>query len=526
MMLAVVLCLISATPMEVRAEAPPYLKSVTYFSDGWSINFWNTESPDMEAELEQIVNDGFNSIILVIPWREFQPNTERYTEYTDYAMKKLNRVMEAAQKQGLWVSARIGYTWDYYNGDESVLKRYESILSSDSTRRAWMHYAQTIYQEMSAYDNFYGGFITWEDFWNFLQSAFAMTNKQERIKKAKSCGYTEYVKQHYSLSELGGMYGENFRSYTEIYLPAKDQVAAKLFYDYYNEFLNGLLAQTQQVFPGLSMEVRLDQDELYNDLGERYFYNHAATYACKGAEYTGAMISVAMGQENRGERVSAAVGIAALDGYLSHVRRLNEEKKFYFEQFLYMDNTREFGYNAQILPEQLPAYIEGMAPVLARHGIGYGIWVYRDYGNNQIYNPQFALGLEGWKPQGSVTVQEKNGTPMAVLKRGSKLTQTLRGTMRGRSSEEIRVRFRASAETPSSLDVYAGRQKKTVRIEENRIYEVRFSDVAVTEVSFQGNGEVCLDDIQLYDFVQEGRLYDMDNQPLDCIEAFRQLNQS
>ena len=59
-----------------------YLKSATYYSDEWVINFWNSESSHMEEELKQIAEDGFNSIILVVPWREFQPsmNPQRYND--------------------------------------------------------------------------------------------------------------------------------------------------------------------------------------------------------------------------------------------------------------------------------------------------------------------------------------------------------------------------------------------------------------------------------------------------------------
>lgn len=57
------------------AERPAYRRSATYTSDAWVINFWNTESDHMEEELAQIAADGFNSIILVVPWREFQPGT-------------------------------------------------------------------------------------------------------------------------------------------------------------------------------------------------------------------------------------------------------------------------------------------------------------------------------------------------------------------------------------------------------------------------------------------------------------------
>ena len=59
--------------MEAQAAFPEYLKSVTYFGDAWPINYWGTEDDNMGANFARIKADGFNSIILVIPWREFQP---------------------------------------------------------------------------------------------------------------------------------------------------------------------------------------------------------------------------------------------------------------------------------------------------------------------------------------------------------------------------------------------------------------------------------------------------------------------
>lgn len=501
-----------------------YLKSVTYFSDAWPINFWNTESTNMEAELAQIAADGFNSIILVIPWREFQPNMGQPDTYTDYAMEKLERIMKSANAQGLMVTARIGYTWDYYDANADVTRRYESIMYSEVTMKAWLAYAETIYRKMSAYENFRGGFITWEDFWNFPEKAFYLSGKPARQRTAAACGYIRYLKQHYSLEELSLLYGEAIKSYESVYIPEKKQPAAGLFYEFYDEFLNDLLLKTQQVFPGLSMEVRLDQDVVYDLEGQPYYYNHSRTYDCQNASYTGAMISVAMGQKNHGEKVSAASGVAALNGYLAHVRTLNGGKPLYMEQFLYMDNTRGFSRNAQIIPEQLPAYITGMRPVLKNHGMGYGIWVYRNYTNNQLYNPQFALDLRGWTSQGNVRVSEEKGTSMAVLRGGSSLHQQLCGDMRGRKAENASVRFRAYSETPVWLEVSLGYEKKSIQIQEDKIYEVMFAEVTGSDLTIESDGVIWLDDIQVYDFVQEGRIYDISNQPMDCLPAFRNLN--
>ena len=63
-----------------------HLRSATYYSDDWVINFWNSESVHMEEELARIAADGFNSIILAVPWREFQPETAPVM-YEEYAWK-------------------------------------------------------------------------------------------------------------------------------------------------------------------------------------------------------------------------------------------------------------------------------------------------------------------------------------------------------------------------------------------------------------------------------------------------------
>lgn len=125
---AVALLLSVSFPFHAAAAKMPrdYVKAATYVSDAWVINFWNTESDHMEEELAQIAADGFNSIILVIPWREFQPETNPVS-YNDYAFRKLERVMEAAGEQGLWVSLRISYTWDYYEEEEALI-RFRELL--------------------------------------------------------------------------------------------------------------------------------------------------------------------------------------------------------------------------------------------------------------------------------------------------------------------------------------------------------------------------------------------------------------
>lgn len=62
-----------------------------------------------------------------------------------------------------------------------------------------------------------------------------------------------------------------------------------------------------------------------------------------------------------------------------------------------MDSTEAFSHNTQVEDEQVGEFVRNLAPVLSGRTNGYGLWVYRNYVNNAVYNSQFALepgGLE------------------------------------------------------------------------------------------------------------------------------------
>lgn len=502
---------------------PSYLTSATYYSDDWVVNFWNSESRHMDQELQQIASDGFNSIILVVPWREFQPDMEKLS-YNSYALKKLDRVMELAAKHGLWVVLRIGYTWDYNGPKSSVLNRYESLIYDKKVRGAWIDYARVLYGAASVHKNFYGGFITWEDFWYFTETATKISDRNTARKLAGSCGFRDYLREHYSLKELSGFYGEEFTGYYEIYLPLKNHPAAFLFYDFYDSFLNQLLLQTQEVFEGLSFEARLDGECLYKQDGTPYHYAHEATYSGGNAAYTSAMFSIAMGQANQGERVSAEQGILASASYMQHVAGLTGGKPLYLDQFLFTDNTPGFAHNAQIEPDQTGSYLMGMLPALRSYTMGYGIWTYRNYGNNQLYNTQFALGLKGWRYGQGVEVVIQDGSPAARIPDGQKLQQSFHDELDHNGGGPTSVRFRTGSESRGRLEVCIGPVRETVEVDGSRDYELTYPFTEADSISFISRGEVYIDDIYVYSHVQNGQLYDEKGKELQWIRTIRSIN--
>lgn len=320
-------CLMAFVPsLNVRAEMPGYIRAATYTSDAWVANFWNTESDHMEEELAQIAADGFNTIILVIPWREFQPSVMPLT-YNPYAFEKLDQVMEAAQKQGLSVMFRLGYTWDYYE-DEGSVYRFRELLRSDAVRNGWLAYAGRIYETGSRYSNFCGGFMTWEDFWNYAEDAGNFGRRDNSRKEAKQIGFQDYLKERYTLSELNEIFqpAVAFSSYEEVYIPGRSDHAYRLFYEFYDAYLSELLADTQKCFPGLSMEVRLDGDQVPDADGEGMMrVNHYDTFACGDADYTALMYSVSMGRA-AGQTVLVHEAFRTMGEQLAQVKAHNGGK--------------------------------------------------------------------------------------------------------------------------------------------------------------------------------------------------------
>lgn len=507
----------------VPATPPSYLKSVTYVSDAWVINFWNTESDNMDAELKQIAADGFNSIILAIPWREFQPGTSPVS-YNQYAFDKLDRVMRAAEDHGLWVELRVSYTWDYYEEEESRL-RFREMIGNEKLERAWLEYVEKLYQTASGYPNFHGGFITWEDFWNYMEDSTHFGTGLESKKEAERIGFQDYLERYYTLEEVMDYYDpvKPFHSFQDIYMPQKTSPAYKLLFDFYDDYLIGLLHSAQQVFPNLSMEVRLDVDPVNGKDGGKVGAHHFRTFPCGTSSYTSLMYSVAMGQENRGEKISAATALAAMDSQLNVVKMYNGGKPIYIDQLLYTDSTEEFSHNAQLLDSERNLFITSLPDILRKYTNGYGVWSYWNYTNNPVYNSQFALDERGWETS-RANVVERDGSRQMRIEGSGRISQKIGSRIDGKFDHANYVRFSADSDEPATLYVVLGSVTKEVQVNGKGQYELNFGRLSYDKVEFRAGKEVYVDNIHVYNFIQDGQLHDLDNQELDCMDAIRTLN--
>lgn len=509
--------------VSAQAAVPSYLKAVTYVSDAWVSNFWNTESDHMEEELAQIAADGFNCIVLAIPWREFQP-TVMPVSYNRYAMDKLDQVMEAADRHGLAVEFRVGYTWDYY-AEENAPHRFRRLLREPEMQAAWLDYVGQLYEAGSAHPNFHGGFITWEDFWNYLESAGDFGTGGNSRREAKECGYQDYLEKHYTIEQLNEIYQPEtaFEDYSDVYIPRRQDYAFHLFYEFYDAFLNKLLRESQKRFPDLSMEVRLDADPVENREGTGTMgISHYSTFPCGSSSYTSLMYSVSMGR-SFGQVLSASDAIHTMNEQLSIVKSHNGGKPIFIDQLLYMDATEGFENNARLLESHRGLFLMNLPATLRTYTNGYAVWTYRNYTNNPVYNCQFALGSRGWETKNAATGEYKGSMQMYVQPGGS-ITQKIGHRIGGRTTHDNFVRFTAESSSPVTVTVSLGSAWKQVEVNGSGTFEANLGPVNFYDVTFQADGPVYLDNIQVYNFVQDGQLRDVDGNELSCMSAMRVLN--
>lgn len=502
------------------------IKAATYYSDEWVINFWNSESEDMDEELKAIREDGFNTIIVCVPWREFQPVTVGDI-YNDYAFKKLDRVMLSAEANGLSVMLRLGYTWDYYD-ESDILKRYEELLYKSTTRTAWFSYAKKIYETVSAYPNYIGAFLTWEDFWNFINVAENFTEGYTAESLAKSTGYSDYARENYSREELEKLYGEKI-DMERLTFPKKDTDAYKVFLEFYDDWLNRLLRETQEVFPDLSMEVRLDmdtygfEDEEAAD-GEKKGFTHEITYPCGSSSYSSNMLSANMGFGTAGELLEAEA-TAGMSEQILKKHAAGAGKPVFCDQFLFTDNTPGFEDNARLPEEEIDGYLRLMGPVFDRNTIGYGIWTYRDYADNIVYNSQFGLGLEGWKHYGGVRVENAEGSKMCRMDAGATITQEL-GSRNYISSENTKISMRVKAETPANIRIKLGSSESSVPVSGDMDIDIGLPKQEKYTLSIHTDRDILIDDIKVYSHITRAGVYNEDGSEGAHLQAIRDLNSS
>src|SRR6478736_8102747 len=106
--LAIVLSACGQPAVAPTATAPP-LVGVHYFGTAWPMNFiGGFRRASVPGDFRRIAGDGFNSVVLLVSWGDFQPVTSPCCQYDERAWERLHFLLEQARLAKLQVVLRVG----------------------------------------------------------------------------------------------------------------------------------------------------------------------------------------------------------------------------------------------------------------------------------------------------------------------------------------------------------------------------------------------------------------------------------
>lgn len=348
--------------------------------------------PVIRQELKQLRKDGFNTIIVVVPWRSFQSN-QQPVEYDSFYQSQLRLVLKEAQGIGLAVLLRVAYTHQVMlEPSLNGFRWAQAMLTDPAIEAAWLDYFAEVSRITQEFDCCIGGFISWEELWH----AFRVWQEQSgeaNAAAARASGYLGYLDAR-GIEHTGC-------------IPQKDSAEHAHFLDFANARMAAMFERARSRWPQLGVEYRVDKDPVPSDDGVQWRdNNNFLDWEPHRYSYWAPF----MGAQNVGEELSAEQAEALLRYMLDSTSGGGRFPGQVLEQFNFIDNTQKYlGTHAKIAEKDLGEFLRLAVPLLRRYAGGYGLWASRDYRMNLLYNGAFLDECRGWVMRGAAEVRAAGG---------------------------------------------------------------------------------------------------------------------
>ena len=525
---------VPASAADTTNDAPwprpePPLRATHWFGDHWAKNLINAfRREDVAGQFATIREDGFDTVILVVSWADFQPRFSPCCRYDERAFDRLGFLLDAADRDGLRVMLRIGYAWGFHPESPPTLERVHRLMNEPAARSAFLDFVDRIALLARNRQHVSMSFMSWEDQW------------LRRIDASAAPDYQRFV----------ASLPDHERPADPRRLPRLDDDSAVLFHRYWDWLkMSELHAPAQRRVPNLGYEVRIDKEPLWQVAGDgtrsvARWIDHRTTYAQAGDAPLVLYWAPFWGAQNRGEKLQASQSLALLGGMLSEAREWSGGRPGFINQFNLIDNTPGYENNATLPDDQIAPFLRGAVCVLKDNGVlGVGLWTGRDYAESPIYNPSFAFGLEGWTlldaagapASGADVLDHAPGhDPVLRLREGHVLSQAFgieRGRLPHRDERPDQACVDAASPGGAVLHVGAGdgepativlaaghRGRACTPIDSHPVGERLALRLAMQ------SGTATLRGVWLFDLVQDGGMRTLDNGPGRHLDAFRTFN--
>ena len=522
----------SAAPVPPAARWPqpaPPIRATHWFGDHWAKNLINAfRREDVAAQFATIREDGFDTVILVVSWADFQPVFSPCCAHDERAFERLRFLVDEAERQQLRVMLRIGYAWGFHPESPPTLERVHRLMNESAAREAFLVFVERIARDIEGRPHVLMSFMSWEDQW------------LRRIEPAAAADYARFAAVH---PEVAGEVGSDG-------LPRADDASAAAFHRYWDWLmLDELHAPAQARIPNLGYEVRIDKEPLWATKADggreaSAWIDHRAMYRQAGDAPLVLYWAPYWGAQNTGERLEAPQSLALLGGMLSEAHEWSGGRPGFIDQFNLIDNTPGHEHNAVLPDDQIAPFLRGAVCVLKDHGVlGVGLWTGRDYAESPLYNPSFAYGLDGWRlvdaggaavPEESALERAPGHDPVLRLRQGDTLSQAFgiergrlphrddrpdRACVDARSDNGATVHLRAGDGAAATLALPAGHTGRACTAIDSHPSRERLDFTLTVDA-----GAAAVRGVWLLDHMQDGGLRTLDNGPGRHLDAFRTFN--
>ena len=494
-----------------------------YFGRQWPKNFIAGFRREHVAEdFARIRADGFDSVILLVSWGDFQPGILPCCKWDERAFERLHFLLDRADEAGLKVMLRLGYAWFFHPDAGDVGERQHRLMNDPEARAAYHRFLVRLSAELADEKHVALAFMSWEDQW---------------LRKVEESARPDY------LQYLATLPPDAARS-TGLPDPVADAALFHGFWDWL--VIEKLHRPAIDLFPELSYEARVDRDPRYEPGPDgkpkvaEWIAHEGMTRLPPGHHLT-IYWAPFWGALNQGEQLSAERSLQLFDTLLRETGR-DGQRRLFVDQFNFVDNTPGHEYNAVLRPEEVASFLHQSVCVMKARGVaGYALWTSQDYAENPLHNPAFGYGLEGWQ------LDRRDGSAQAALQAlasgdfaialasGDRLSQLV-PARHGRlmtANDDIadQVCLEADATAPATLRLAAGNGETASLAFDGRGRQLACT--AIVPVPVAGDlafsmtvesGSLLLRDVQLFDHVQYGGVYGRLGEPGPLRDAVRRMN--